>query len=477
MNNKFPEQEKTTDYSPEERALILRLRVYVNMRWLAIPAIIIATLVASMVFHIGFPTLPVYGICVVIALYNFLLLRWTQGLSKQKPELVIRRAEVYGNAQVILDLIVLTVLLHFTGGIENPFIFLYIIHTTAAAIFLSKRWAYALTTLAMVMAALLVFLEYFGIIPHVNLEGFVLPYRYSELSRVVAILVALVTLAYSFDYVVTAIVGELRRRQREVMKLKDQLLDQSKVDLEQCSGEVVKLVEERHRFVSFLSIVAHDLQSPLVATQSLLSYIVDGYTGEITDGQKDLMQRGIRRVDGLMTLITDLLDIPRIEAGQLKREMREISMNEVVIQATDGLDKLARQKGLALNVELSQSSPKVYASNRRLQQVVTNLVSNAINYTRDGTVLVRVTDGDEVRVEVIDTGIGIPPDDLPRLFEDFFRGSNVGVKGTGLGLSISKRIIEAHGGKIWAESPCAETGKGSRFTFTLPKGQMGAQEG
>jgi signal transduction histidine kinase len=477
MNNKFPEQEKTTDYSPEERALILRLRVYVNMRWLAIPAIIIATLVASMVFHIDFPTLPVYVICAIIALYNFLLLRLTQGLEKQKPELVIRRVEAYGNAQVILDLVMLTVLIHFTGGIENPFIFLYIIHTSAAAIFLSKRWAYGLTTLAMAMVTVMVFLEYFGVIPHVNLEGFVLPYRYKELSRVIAVVLALATLAYAFDYVITAIVGELRRRQREVMKLKDQLLERRKMELEQCSTEVVKLVEERRRFVGFLGIVAHDLQSPLVATQSLLSYIVDGYTGEITDGQKDLMQRGIRRIDGLMTLITDLLDIPRIEAGQLKREMREISVNEVVRQATDGLDKLARQKGIALAVELPQTSPKVYASNRRLQQVVTNLVSNGINYTRDGMVLVRVADDDDVRVEVIDTGIGIPPDDLPRLFEDFFRGSNVGTKGTGLGLSISKRIVEAHGGKIWAESPNPETGKGSRFTFTLQKGRMVVQEG
>jgi signal transduction histidine kinase len=478
MNNKLSEQEKTADYSPEERALILRLRVYVNMRWIVIPAIIIATLVASKVFHIGFPTLPVYVICAIIALYNFLLFRWTQGLSKQKSELVIGRAEFYGNAQVVLDLIIFTVLLHFTGGIENPFIFLYIIHTTAAAIFLSKRRVYELTTLAIVMVTVLVFLEYFGIIPHVNLEGFVLSYRYKELSRVAAVLVALITLAYSFDYVVTAIVGELRRRQREVMKLKDQLLEQRRIELEQCSGEVVKLIEERRHFVRFLSVVAHDLQSPLVATQSLLSYIVDGYTGEITDGQKDLMQRGIRRIDGLMTLITDLLDIPRIEAGQLKREMREISINEVVRQATDGLDKLASQKGITLTVELPQTSSKVYASNRRLQQVVTNLVSNAINYTHDGMVLVRVTDDEEeVRFEVIDTGIGIPPDDLPRLFEDFFRGSNVGIKGTGLGLSISKRIIEAHGGKIWAESPCTETGKGSRFTFTLPKGQTVVQEG
>jgi len=477
MNSTTSEEGKTADYSPEERALILRLRVYINLRWLVIPAIIIATLVASKIFQIGFPTLPVYVICSIIALYNFLFFTWTRSLEKQKPELVIKRAEAYSYVQVILDLVMLTALLHFTGGVENPFLFMYIIHTNAAAIFLSKRRVYELTTLAMVMVTLLVFLEYFGIIPHVNLEGFVVPNRYEDLGFVIAVLVALMTLAYATVYVATAIVGELRRRQREVMVLKDQLLEQRRIELEQISAEVVKLVEERHRFVRFLSVVAHDLQSPLVATQSILSYIVDGYTGGITDGQKDLMQRGIRRIDGLLMLITDLLDIPRIEAGQVKREMREISLNEVIKQATDGLDNVARQKGIALKVELPQSSPKVYASGRRLQQVVTNLTSNAINYTREGMVFVKVTDGEsDVKVEVMDTGIGVPPDDLPRLFDDFFRGSNVGAKGTGLGLSISKRIIEAHGGKIWAESPSPETGRGSKFTFTLPKAEVAVKE-
>jgi signal transduction histidine kinase len=247
-------------------------------------------------------------------------------------------------------------------------------------------------------------------------------------------------------------------------------------ELKQCLIEVDRLEEQSRQFVRFLSVVAHDVQSPLVATQSILSYIKDGYTGEVTEGQKDLLQRGIRRIDELLTLITDLLDIPRIEAGQLQREMHELSLNGVIRQALVGMDNLARKKGLELRVELPESSPKVYASSRRLQQVLSNLVSNAINYTREGMVIVRVKDynNDDVAVEVIDTGIGIPPDDLPRIFHDFFRGSNVGPgrKGTGLGLSISKRIIEAHKGKIWAESPCPETDKGSRFTFTLPKMQV-----
>jgi signal transduction histidine kinase len=256
---------------------------------------------------------------------------------------------------------------------------------------------------------------------------------------------------------------------REVANLGAIALDRAR-ELQQCFIEVDKLEESRRQFVRFLSIVAHDLQSPLVATQSIMSYIVDGYTGEITDGQKDLLQRGIRRIDELLMLITDLLDVPRIEAGQLVREMQEVSLNGVVKQAVVGLDNVARQKGIELRIELPESSPKVYASSRRLQQVLINLISNAINYTRDGMALVRVKEyEDEIAVEVIDTGIGIPPDELPLIFDDFFRGRKAGKKGTGLGLSISKRIIEAHGGKLWAESPCPETGKGSKFTFALPK--------
>jgi len=473
MNSMLSKEQSATEYTPEERALMFRVMIWVSLRWLAIIGIVIVTLVATRVFHIGFPTLPVYATCAAIALYNLFLLRQSQSLKAEEPGLVVKKAETFGNIQTFLDLVALTVLLHFTGGIENPFISLYLIHTIGTSIVLPKRRAYELTTLAILMATLLAFLEYAEVIPHVNLQGFVLPYRYNELSRVSGVLVALAALVYAGTYVTTAVSGELRRRQREVVKLRDQLLEKRAMELEQTSSEIAKLEEERRHFVRFLGVVAHDLQSPLVATLSVLSYILDGFTGQVTDGQRDLMQRAVRRIDGLLTLITDLLDIPRIETGQITREMRDISLNEVIKRSVEGLDSLSKQKGLALRVELPQTSPKVYGSSRRLQQVVTNLVSNAINYTHEGMVLVRATESDnEVRLEVIDSGIGISPEDLPRLFTDFFRGSNVEIKGTGLGLSISKRIVEAHGGRIWAESPDPETNKGSKFTVTLPKKRM-----
>jgi len=102
--------------------------------------------------------------------------------------------------------------------------------------------------------------------------------------------------------------------------------------------------------------------------------------------------------------------------------------------------------------------------------VITELLTNATDYSPEGTVTIRVTEEDnDIKIEIMDTGIGIPAEDLPRVFEEFFRASNVQTKGTGLGLSIVKGLVETHGGRIWVESPCPETNTGSKFTFTLPR--------
>ncbi len=230
------------------------------------------------------------------------------------------------------------------------------------------------------------------------------------------------------------------------------------------------LEEEKKQFLRFVSIAAHDLKAPLSAIQSFLGVILGGYAGELNEKQRHMMERASQRITELLNLISDLLDIPRIEMGQLVQEMTEVSLSQVIDSFAEEGSSLAQQKGIKFSVHVPRGLSCVYGSPTRLQQVITNLVNNAINYTSEGEVLVRAIETDsEILVEVADTGCGIPTDDLPRLFEDFFRGSNVGPKGTGLGLSISRRIVQAHGGKIWVESPCPETGKGSKFCFTLPK--------
>lgn len=468
MNNKFPEV-KPDGFIPEEAAVTMRVRVFVNMRWFAILAIIFAAVIASTVFHIGFSPLPVYIICIFLAIYNAVLWRLTRNLTSEQTGFVVPRVKHYLYTNVFIDLTMLIVLIHYTGGIENPFIFLLILYVILAGIGLSHKTTYFIATGAFLMVGVMVTLEYTGLISHINLEGFMPPDQYKQASYIVAILVALAVLLYSSTYLTTAVSGELRKRQRQVVALSQQLLVEKETELDVSAKEIDKLEEEKKRFLSFLGMAAHDLKAPLAAIQGFLWLILTGYTGKISDKQRDMLDRSSRRINDLVNLISDLLDIPRIEAGQLVQEMKDVSLNELIKRCADDFSTVAKEKGLDLNVEVPETMAKIKGSDIRLRQVVTNLLSNALNYTLWGSVTIRATETElEQRVEVMDTGIGIPPQELPKLFYDFFRGSNVSVKGTGLGLAISKRIIEAHGGKIWAESPCPETNKGSKFIFTIP---------
>ncbi|MFC2049724.1 sensor histidine kinase [Chloroflexota bacterium] len=471
MNRKAPRQENHTEYTPEELALVMRLNTFVRMRWFAILGVIIATLIASRVLHIGFPTLPVYIICALMVLYNLIALRQARSLKKVSPGLVVHKARTYGDIHVFIDITILAVLLHFTGGIENPFIFFFLFHIILASIGLPYRTVYMLATFAIALVTLLVGLEYAGVIPHHNLVGFASPTLYKDPSYILAILVTLAVLLYASANMATAVSGELRKRQREVLALREQLLEEKTRELEKSTKEVARLEEEKSRFLRFLGIAAHDLKAPLTAIQSFLWVMLSGYAGKLNEKQGNMLERSSRRITELLDLISDLLDIPRIETGQIVQEMKEISLLEVVKGCVDDISTRAADKGIQIKLELPKSLSKINGSSPRLRQVVSNLLDNAITYTLKGEVAVRVSEQDnDICVEVMDTGVGIPPEDLSQLFDDFFRGSNVEeAKGTGLGLSIAKRIVEAHRGRIWAETPCAETNKGSKFAFTLPK--------
>jgi len=468
-NKKFLAEEVGLD-NPEKAAFRMWLRVFVTVRWITILGILVATLVASRIFYIGFPTTAAYAVCLFIALCNLALLYQARRLRKMPTSQAIHQSRIWGTVHLLLDLLAFIVLLHFTGGIENPFIFYFVLHIIGASVILHYRVVYILAMAKIVAVMLLVGLEYAGVIPHVNLAGFADPALYQQESYILVVLIVLGSALFAATYMATSVAGELRKSQRAVVNLSQRLLKKRTGELEQASVEIAQLEEEKNRFLRFLGIAAHDLKAPLTAIQGFLWIMLGGYSGDITDKQRNMLERSTFRIKELLNLISDLLDIPRIETGQIVEEMKLISLGKVIRASIGDLRETAREKKLKLEVELPTALPKIYGSAPRLQQAVTNLLSNAINYTPEGSVTIRVSEGaKEMQVEVIDTGIGIPADDLPRLFEDFFRASNVETKGTGLGLSITRRIVEAHGGKIWVESPCPETGKGSRFTFTLPR--------
>jgi signal transduction histidine kinase len=457
-------------YTPEETALRSRLRIYVNLRWLAIVAIALVALVASRVPGISFSALPIFIICIFMLAYNAVLFYLTRRLKSEKPGLIIPRVRALSNINIVLDIVALTLLLHFSGGVDNPFIFMYPIHSIAAGIVMPRRITYGLATFALFMAALLVTLEYFQVVPHIALFEQGQQGMYRQAGYVAGTMSALAALIYSCTYLTTTISGELKKRQREIVKLQGQLLETKEVELSQVSRDVAKLETEKRSFVRFLGVAAHDLQAPLVATRNALWVVLNDTSLALAAEQRTMLEKSNRRIAGLLALITDLLDVPQIESGHMVHEMTPVSLAEVIDQSVDNMRSVATEKGIGIEIDLLPEMPLVRGSAARLQQVLTNLISNAVKYSQEGRVLVRVReDYSNLQTDVIDSGVGISKDDLPRVFDDFFRAHNAEARGTGLGLSICRRIIEAHGGRIWVESPCQETGSGSRFSFTLPK--------
>jgi signal transduction histidine kinase len=251
------------------------------------------------------------------------------------------------------------------------------------------------------------------------------------------------------------------------------LLDENPQMGYKVANNLVKVVASRLQHTKqtmehILSVIFHDLKAPLAAAESYNRLLLDGFVGELSEEQKNIIQRSSKRLSDLLNLISNMIDFSGVDFGKFGTE--EVSLAKVIEDCTETMRPLAVERGLQLDVVLPRRLPTIVGNVDRLQQVMTNLLSNAIKFTASGGITVRVKDfTDHVQVDVIDTGIGIPTEDLPKVFDGFYRGLDMEKRGAGLGLSICKKIIEGHGGKIWATSPTAETGKGTRFSFILPK--------
>lgn len=240
-------------------------------------------------------------------------------------------------------------------------------------------------------------------------------------------------------------------------------------DVDEAKLKIRKLEEDRTAFLEFLSMVSHDLKSPIAAVESYVKVMLRGSPGPLTAKQKRWLERSVLRLDGMLELISDLLDISRLETGRIEPEMSMLSLDEVFCSCKESANSILSSRNIRLAVDTERGFPEIYASMNRLKQVVNNLIANASRYTPEGGHIQIKSDinGNRVVVSVEDDGKGISEENLPKIFDDFFRG-NHDTEGTGLGLSICKRIIALHGGEIWAESPVPETGKGTRISFSLP---------
>ena len=222
---------------------------------------------------------------------------------------------------------------------------------------------------------------------------------------------------------------------------------------------------------NFVSIVSHELKSPLFAVQQTLYAFLSGAAGELLPAQKEMLERIKIRVDSMLKLINTWVEMTSIDIRQIKDKFKPVDINSVLSRALETLSSKAASKNIRLSLNSPRSVRPVQGDEETLLEVFLNIIGNAIKYSHPGgCVTITVDDGNhELRISVADTGVGIEKEDIPFIFDDFYRGktqSKTGEIGSGLGLAISKRIVQAHNGSITVES---EPGKGSTFTVILPR--------
>jgi two-component system phosphate regulon sensor histidine kinase PhoR len=217
----------------------------------------------------------------------------------------------------------------------------------------------------------------------------------------------------------------------------------------------------------FVSNVSHELRTPLAALKALAETLEQGAIDDPPAAQR-FLQRMDHEIDTLIQLVQELLELARIESGRVPVAKEAITPLDLTHEAVERMRLQAERAGLALSLELPEGLPAVLADRGRMEQVLVNLLHNAIKFTHPGGTI-RVSakqQGDWVIFAIHDSGIGIQPDDLARIFERFYKADPArSGGGTGLGLSIARHLVEAHNGRIWAES---QPGMGSTFFFTLP---------
>jgi len=258
---------------------------------------------------------------------------------------------------------------------------------------------------------------------------------------------------------------------QSVMKTVEQ-----KEELQLLNNRLAQANKELHELdrvkSEFISIASHQLRTPLTSIKGYLSMALEGMFGQLSLGLQEKLSRAYAINERLIRLVNDLLDVSKIEQGRIEYKFEDIDFVSFLRKIAGDFEVIIREQNLRFIIDIPPSLPPVYGDEQKLYHVFGNLLDNAMHYTTSGSITLRAELKPEdkiLRVSVKDTGIGLEPEDMSRLFTKFSRGhigSHIHTEGAGLGLFVAKRIVEDHGGKIWAESE--GRGKGSTFFVELP---------
>jgi len=439
--------------TPHIARLVKRARWLIKLRWVAIVGVAAATFFAHSIMGVAVRDVPLYCIAAALVLHNVIALRLLTGIVKRGEANVVARIKKVISYQISVDLVTLTILLHFSGGIESPIVIYFVFHMIIASILLSVWESYLQATLAVALISLLAALEYKGIIPHYCLEGFLTcNMQAGGVFYVAGTVFILSSTLYLVVYMTSSISTQLRKQE------------------ETCRQAYLQLQRKDRIKDEYVLRMTHDIKGHCAAIQSCLAVLAKNLAGPLNEQQADFVHRAHDRTRKLTAFVRALLRLTQMRLTA-RFEMDTFSLRETLSAAVDAVRSKAEDKAVSLNANIEPSIDKTFGDHFSIEETITNLLLNAIKYTpAKGTIRVTARDnGDAILVEIADTGIGIPASEVDKVFDEFFRASNarkVERDGTGLGLSMARQTIQRHGGDIWVQS---REGAGTTISFTLPK--------
>lgn len=436
---------------PAENSLIDGVRWLIQLRWLAILGVVGAVIAGKYFFGLPLFLEGIMGGALLLALLNLIyrsILRNRYQGREKEPE-ALNRAVWFAHLQIGMDLVLLTLLLYFAGGALNPFHFFYIFHIIIASILISPRDSYLQAGWAVILFVALVFLTAAPGVHYFPLyEGFD---RAQVLGREqILILIGSFTITLLVAaFLTNSIMVTLRRKEEELAAAYEEVMKREQIKSE------------------FARTVAHELKAPMSSIMNFIHAVKLTEKDTLSEKSLEFLDRALKRGQGLNDLIRDLLDLSHLESAEpiKPEELEEIDLIGELELILSVEKTTAEAKGITVYFNHPPALPRIKYSRTAVQQIFSNLISNAVRYTPAGGVVTveLVKKENKVKCQVSDTGIGIPKDSQPKIFSEFYRAPNAkqfSPSGTGLGLSITKALVERYGGKLFVES---EEGKGTVF--------------
>jgi len=427
---------------------ILQALWLIKARWAIALSSILAINAAALVqiFSLEYTQLIVASVALLFV--NTLYYIYIRKLRKRDPAQQERKALLNLHLQIGLDFFILTIMIHFSGGIENPAILFYVFHIIISSMILPVRGAILLAVWAMGLLISSSLLVYSGVLNHYPLSTAVSNNLFSNLPYLLFTLSVFLVTSLLIMYFTITLAQRMRSARTELKQANENLLAQDKIKNE------------------YVYRVTHNIKSDLSSISGSLSVVQQQILAPVDNKNADFVEKAFNRTHKLMNFVDDLLSLTSMMLNN-RFEVRRFNFTELAGQVFEQMSQKAHDKRLAYTLEKPEEELFMQGIKVSIKEAIMNLISNAIKYTpENGVVKIKIRHFKEtILFSAEDSGVGIASDELQHIFKEFYRAGNAGgIEGAGIGLSLVKAIVDRHKGKLMVKS---EINKGSAFTILL----------